>query len=57
MLLKLSMTTLWMAGVVRGWTCFGLVHLLALAVVVMVFTEGTVIGRRIASAVSPFARD
>ena len=56
MLLKLSMTTLWMAGVVRGWTFFGLLHLLALAVVVMVFTEGTVIQRRISGAVAAFQR-
>ena len=56
MLLKLSMTTLWMAGMVRGWTFFGLLHLLALAVVVMVFTEGTVVERRIAGAVSGFQR-
>ena len=56
MLLKLSMTTLWMAGVVRGWTFFGLLHLLALAVVVMVFTEGTVVQRRISGAVAAFQR-
>jgi len=55
-LLKLSMTTLWMAGMVRGWTFFGLLHLLALAVVVMVFTEGTLVERRISSAVSAFQR-
>jgi hypothetical protein len=50
-LLKLSMTTLWLAGVVRGWTCLGLWHLLAVAVVVMVFAEGTRVERRIAHAV------
>lgn len=55
-LLKLSMTTLWMAGVVRGWTFFGLLHLLALAVVVLIFTEGTVVERRIAHAILGFHR-
>lgn len=56
MLLKLSMTTLWMASVVRGWTCFGLIHLVALAVVLMIFTEGTVVERRVANAISGFHR-
>lgn len=45
------MATLWMAGMVRGWTFFGLWHLLALAVVVMVFVEGTSVERRIAHAI------
>ncbi len=40
-ILKLSMTTLWMAGMVAGWTLGGVLHLLALAVVALVFVEET----------------
>jgi hypothetical protein len=51
--LKLSLATLWMAGMLRGWTAFGLLHLLALAVVTLVFLEGTRFERRIAGTLFP----
>ncbi len=51
-LLKLSLTTVWMAGVVRGWSSLAAWNLLALAVVALVFVEGTALERRIVGAVS-----
>ena len=51
-LLKLSLTTVWMAGVVRGWSSFTAWHLLAVAVVALVLVEGTALERRIAGAIS-----
>ena len=47
-MLKLSLTTVWMAGTMMGWTLLGLWHLLAVAVVVLEFSKGTRLERRIA---------
>ena len=47
-ILKLSLTTLWMAGMVAGWTLGGVLHLLAVAVVALVLVEETPIERRLA---------
>ena len=47
-ILKLSMTTLWMAGMLMGWASNGLWHLLALTPVTLVVLEGTSFERRIA---------
>ena len=40
-LVKLTLTTMWMAGMVAGWTMGGLLHLLAIAAVALVFIEET----------------
>lgn len=47
-ILKLSLTTLWMAGMVAGWTFGGLLHLLALAAVVLVLVEETPMEHKLA---------
>jgi len=46
-ILKLTLTTLWMAGNAFGLTMGGLVNVLALVVVALVVLEGTSIDRRI----------
>ena len=45
-ILKLSLTTLWLAGMVMGWTLGGALHLLAFGVVALVSLEGSAIERR-----------
>lgn len=54
-ILKLSLATTWMTGMVMGWTLNGLWNLLALAVVVLVFAEGTAIERRIVRVAAALA--
>lgn len=39
--IKLFLTTLWMAGMVAGWTIGGLLHVLALMVIALVLIEET----------------
>jgi len=46
-ILKLTLTTLWMAGMVADATFGGLLHLLALAAVALVLTEETPLDLRL----------
>ena len=47
MILKLTLTTLWMSGIAFDLTMGGLIHVLALAVLVLVFIEGTPLERKL----------
>jgi len=47
-ILKLSLTTLWMAGMVAGWTLGGLLHLLAVVAVALVLVEETPLEKKLA---------
>lgn len=48
-ILELTLSTLWMVGVVLGWTLGGGLHVLALLAVALVLIEGTPLERRIRS--------
>lgn len=46
-MIKLTLTTLWMAGIAFGLSMGGLIHVLALAVLALVFIEDTPIERKL----------